>query len=414
MAKLKAPIELETAFETYTLTEIIGEGGVGRVYGGHDGACNEVAVKCLVNTSSDKRRRFKNEIGFLSKNTHKNIVIVSDYGIATVPTFTGPYYVMPRFNGSLRDVMADLKHHDVLAWYAGILDGVEAAHLKGVVHRDLKPENILVDQGKRLPVIADFGIARFQEEMLITAVETAPTQRLAKFQYAAPEQRARETATDERADIYALGLILNEMFTREVPYGTEYATIKAISPNHAYLDDAVARMIRQNPAERPSSVAEVKGLIEKYSGEFISRQKISRIDATVIPQGDIDDPLALAPPNLTGAEWRNGTLTLQLDRNVNPGWVQSLQHGMGGHTSVMGAGPESFSFSGNQARVAVPEHSAQNTIDYFKQWLPRATTSYRQVLQTQIDQKRREEAERLRREREVEERYQRVNSSLRI
>ena len=414
MAKLKSPIELETAFETYTLDEILGEGGVGRVYGGRDGAGNDVAVKCLTVATSDKRRRFKNEIAFLAKNSHQNIVTVSDYGISKTGPINGPYYVMKRYDGSMLDHIANIDPKASIELFIGILDGVEAAHLKGVVHRDLKPENILMERMSNRPVIADFGIARFQEEMLLTAVETQPTQRLANFQYAAPEQRARGLQVDERADIYAAGLILNELFTGQVPYGTAYTSISSVSSEHSYLDRVVEQLIRQSPSDRPRRISDVKALIAKHHGEHVSRQKISRIDATVIPQGEIDDPLALTAPTLVGAEWRNGTLTLRLDTTVNAGWEQALKHGMGGHTAVLGAGPESFHFSGNLARVAIPEHSAQNAIDYFKQWLPRATIAYKQSLQAKIDRDRHQEQERLRREREEEERYQRVNAGLRI
>src|SRR3981081_1724934 len=102
---------------------------------------------------------------------------------------------------------------EVLPLFVKILDGVEAAHLQGVIHRDLKPENILVDSKGAHPAIADFGIASFTEDLLVTSVETAPTQRLANFQYAAPEQRLGGRTVRDTADIYALGLILNEMFT---------------------------------------------------------------------------------------------------------------------------------------------------------------------------------------------------------
>ena len=68
---------------------------------------------------------------------------------------------------------------------------MEAAHLKKVVHRDLKPENFLYSSSQNRIVVADFGIARFQEEELYTAVETKAEDRLANFQYASPEQRKR-------------------------------------------------------------------------------------------------------------------------------------------------------------------------------------------------------------------------------
>src|SRR4051794_28152484 len=109
---------------------------------------------------------------------------------------------MPRFASSFRSVIGQkLSLDQALRLFGQILDGVEAAHLQNVTRRDLKPENILVNAEKSLVVIADFGIARFVAELLHTAVETAPTTRLANFQYAAPEQRIRDIAVTSAADI---------------------------------------------------------------------------------------------------------------------------------------------------------------------------------------------------------------------
>jgi len=75
---------------------------------------------------------------------------------------------MPRYDGSLRDLMHEGSPERVLPLFSQILDGVEAAHLQRVVHRDLKPENILYDRGNGRLAIADFGIAHFSEELVAT------------------------------------------------------------------------------------------------------------------------------------------------------------------------------------------------------------------------------------------------------
>jgi len=102
--------------------------------------------------------------------------------------------------------------------------------LNNVFHRDIKPANILQSHDEEI-VVADFGIAHFHEEHLRTLVDTHPNERLANFGYSAPEQRKRGSTVDQRADVYALGLILNEMFTRHVPQGSGYADIRGIAPN---------------------------------------------------------------------------------------------------------------------------------------------------------------------------------------
>lgn len=121
--------------------------------------------------------------------------------------------------------------------------------MRGIVHRDLKPENILV-QGDLLAV-ADFGTDSFTDDLILTRVETQPTQRLANFQYAAPEQRV-PGKVGVPADIYALGLMLNELFTGSVPHGTSYKTISSVAKDLGFLDPIVAEMIRQTPADRVS------------------------------------------------------------------------------------------------------------------------------------------------------------------
>src|SRR5689334_14447432 len=105
MSKLKAPVNLQSAFGVYTLDELLGEGGAGRVYGGVDDTGELIAIKVLTQTSSDKKRRFKNEIAFLTRNKHPNIVTVTDHGLASNGSIKGPFYVMRRYNGNLRGLM---------------------------------------------------------------------------------------------------------------------------------------------------------------------------------------------------------------------------------------------------------------------------------------------------------------------
>jgi len=414
MTLLKKPVELETAFNVYTLSEQLGEGGAGRVYGGVDTTGAEVAVKVLTNHSTDKRRRFKNEIGFLSRNRHANIVTVTDHGLSSTGAVRGPFYVMRRFAGNLRGVLERrLETDDAMALFVQIIDGVEAAHLQHVTHRDLKPENVLTNAAGDTVAVADFGVARFTEENLATLVETTVTTRLANFQYAAPEQRVPGRTVTAAADIYALGLMLNELFTGVVPHGTDYRSIATAAPDYAFLDPIVAAMIRQDPNERPASIAELKGLIQKHRAEAVSLQRISAIDAVVIPAGEVDDPLAHEPPKLVAAEFQDGTLRMQLDRPVNQNWVHAL-HNMGNFSAVMGVPPTAFQFNGADVTVNVSDHSVQSVIDYFKAWLPVATSVLRTRLRENAERAKQERIQQLQRERAAEERNLRINQSLRI
>lgn len=294
-----------------------------------------------------------------------------------------------------------------------MIDGVEAAHLQGVVHRDLKPENVLYSKRINVLAVADFGVAHFTEDLLATQVVTGPAQRLANFLYAAPEQRVPGTRVDARADIYALGLMLNEMFTGQVPHGTDYRQIGQVADQLGFLDGIVERMLRQSPTDRPASISEVKNLIRRFSADAVSLQRLSEIEKTVVKVGEIDDPLSVTPPKLIDADWNGGRLTLVLDRPVSQAWINALNE-PGNYTAILGKGPETFRFHGNQAFVAVRAEQVQPVVDYFKTWLPVATQKLRIRLEQEARRKEAEERERLRREREAEEERLRVRRQIRI
>jgi len=415
MTKLKTPFELETVFGTYHLDELIGEGGCGRVYGGRGLDDSPIAVKVLnPGAPMDKRRRFKNELAFLIANRHPNIVTALDHGIAQSGEAKGPFYVMPRHHSSLRPLMvAGIKPSKALVYFGQILDGIEAAHLKGVVHRDLKPENILYDQKSDAVAVGDFGAARFVEDLLVTTVVTGPAQRLANFQYAAPEQRTPGAAVGQTADIWALGMILNEMFTGTPPHGNAYKTISQVVPEFGFLDSIVSQAIRQSPEERQASVEQVKTQIMKVQFDAVTQQRLDKAKNEVVTAGTIDDELATTPPRLIRAEWNRGQLTLTLDKIVSRGWIQAF-YNMGSFRALVGADPGRFVFDGNVTRVDVPEHQAQTVVDNFKEWLPKATDVLRQRLEEAERERIRALREHLRREREAEEQNLRVSRTLRI
>lgn len=409
--KLKKPISFETTFGTYVVDELLGEGGAGRVYGGVDGEGAAIAVKVLAadRATTDKRRRFKKEIEFLARNRHANIVSVIDHGLAATGEI---FYVMSRYDGSLRHLMqVGIAPDSVLPLFSQILNGVEAAHLQGVIHRDLKPENIL-HRGSTALAIADFGTARFTEE-LVTTAQTAPGQRLANFQYAAPEQRTPGIPVWVAADIYALALILNEMFTGAVPHGTNPKLIASVAEKYAFLDEIVSKMLRQAPSDRPNSIADVKGLVQRYQAEAVSLQKLSQIDGTVIKSAQVDEPLAEVPPKLINADWDGTTLTLKLDKPVNREWINALFN-MGSYSSVYGKPPQIFTFDGDQASVPALEHEVQPLIDHFKSWLPLATFKLKETLERRASLHEAQRKDQLRQEREAEEKRLRVRRNLRI
>ncbi len=250
----------ETAFDQYKSVKRIGDGGSGQVFEVTNAKGEHLALKILDPSKAtvDKVKRFKNEIDFCYRTSHKNIIRVLDYGITYLKGAKAtPFYVMPLYPISLRGLIKKgMQKNHVLNLFSHLLGGIEEAHNQRVVHRDLKPENVLCSGEDNL-VIADFGIAHFEEEFLRTSVSSNGA-RLANFQYAAPEQRSPDKEVDQRCDIYALGLILNEMVTKDVPQGTSYKTINEADPSMGYLDAVVEKMIRHNPVDRFSTVREVR------------------------------------------------------------------------------------------------------------------------------------------------------------
>lgn len=413
---LKKPIIFDTTFTSYIASEIIKESGSGKIYEATDDSENKFAIKLLDpdKASKEKIKRFKNELQFCFKNQHKNIVTVIDHGIFKDGKKSSPFYVMSLYSGSLRQLLnAGITISEVLPYFAQILDGVEAAHLQKVVHRDLKPENVLYDSSNNRLLIADFGIAQFEEEDLFTAIETKDTTRLANFQYAAPEQRGRAKEVDHRADIYALGLILNEMFTNEVPQGTNYKTIGSVAPEFGYLDDLVSEMLRQSPSARPGSIEVIKQELISHKQEFVTRQRISELKQTVVHVTDLDDPLITDPPRLVNFDWERGTLTLFFQRPVNSKWVQALNN-MGSYSSVMGKRPEMFSISEDKAVIYAREHEIQPIIDHFKQWLPQANCVYENMLRREKAAVEDRQCRQLQAEIEEQERRQHILKSIKI
>jgi serine/threonine protein kinase len=415
MTKLGAVIIVETAFERYSLDEQIGEGGAGTVYGAKTSDGRNVAIKVLSKSDADKRKRFKNETAFLLKTDHPNIVKVVDFGLAATGRLKGPFYVMQRYEESLRGLMKGrLATNEVMPLFSQILDGVEAAHLREAKHRDLKPENVLVSHGGSKLAIADFGIASFIDAAQVTTVETKPTTRLANFQYAAPEQRVAGREVGYPADIYALGLILNEMFTTEVPHGTDYKTIGAVAKEFAYLDAIVSKMIQQDPKGRSQSIAIVKTQIQKYQAEAVSQQKISAINGAVVREGEIDNALAFDPPVVISGRHDGRQLILTLDRDTNLAWIEVLRSRLGSFSSSMSAPPDRWTFAKNEAFAPVPEGEVPHAIKCFKDWLPKATVVLKYELERDLKQKRKLELDRLRHERDEEERVARINRNIEI
>jgi serine/threonine protein kinase len=249
----KSKREFRTALNIYDDEAQIGEGGSGTVSRVRDDDGNLYALKLLKKESLDgsRQKRFQSELRFCMKAPHANIIEVLDHGL--FGDDERPFFVMPLYESTLRKAMRKgIDPAQIPQIVHQIVMAIEFAHARQIFHRDLKPENILCTADLRSVVLADFGIAHFSEEALLSAVKTDDQERLANFKYAAPEQRMLGSQVGAPADIWALGLILHELFTGQLALGRRPKLIADVAPESGRFDALVELMLSQTPEERPS------------------------------------------------------------------------------------------------------------------------------------------------------------------
>ncbi len=210
----------------YEIQDVIGVGGMAVVYKAYDNIDDRtVAVKVLKEeylANEEFRRRFKNESKAIAVLSHNNIVKVSDVSFGD----RLQYIVMEYIEGiTLKEYIEKrgiIDWNEALFFIIQILRALQHAHDKGVVHRDVKPQNIMLLENGTIKV-ADFGIARFSHSESRTVTEKA----IGSVHYISPEQ-AKGELTDEKADLYSVGIMLYEMLTGKLPFDADNAVSVAL------------------------------------------------------------------------------------------------------------------------------------------------------------------------------------------
>lgn len=205
-------------FDHYQLIKKIGQGGMGVVFLARDKTSNRtVALKILrqFDTSAEQLgRRFIREAEILKSVDHPNIIKVLDIG-----EFNNiNYYAMAYINGiSLDQVLSEKRFtmNECVVVLEKIARAIDHAHQSGFIHRDIKPSNIMIDT-KGNPYLMDFGLARnIDSDTKLTKFGTI----VGTPFYMSPEQvRGEQEETDERSDVYSLGVILYEILAGVVPF----------------------------------------------------------------------------------------------------------------------------------------------------------------------------------------------------
>jgi serine/threonine-protein kinase len=216
----------------YEVAHLLGEGGMGMVYKGHDLVRERpVAIKALhSNLLGDVglRKRFVREAKVMTEWSHPNVVAVYDFveaedTLAIIMEFVDG----PSLAEHLREWGGQMPFPEVRSLMKKIVVAMGEAHRAGVVHRDLKPDNILLQpKGKALePKIVDFGVAKVLQGTRYTVTGTL----LGTCRYMSPEQVSTPDDLDHRSDIYSLGVTLYQLVTGRCPFDkeTHFATMMA-------------------------------------------------------------------------------------------------------------------------------------------------------------------------------------------
>ncbi len=247
----------------YQLERLLGRGGMGEVWRAVQRSLGRtVAVKILPPHSAKDPEfvaRFEKESAALAALSHPHIIQIIDRGSAG-----GNYYfVMEYVEGqTLREAMGSgrLSLSEAPRIVLQILRAMEAAHQKDIIHRDLKPENILLD-GRGHVKVADFGLAGMrggEERHQLTATSVA----MGTINYMAPEQRRDARSVDQRADLFAVGVILYELLTGELPIGRFRLPSERLSGLDPRFDRIVERLLQSDPEHRPHDASEVIAELE--------------------------------------------------------------------------------------------------------------------------------------------------------
>ncbi len=263
--------------DRYRLDKEIGQGGMGVVYQARDMFLDRsIAVKVLMSASSEdeRRERLLQEARAVAGLNHPNIVTVHDAGEFQLSqdSSTMPFIVMELIDGKALHEHQISNWEEIISITQQICAALEHAHSNGIIHRDLKPENVLITPGGVVKIM-DFGLARSGVSRLTDQGDIAGT-----VYYLAPELASGEEY-DGRADLYALGVMLYELTTGELPFMAEdpvevialHLREPVMPPREKNLDvppflnDLIVNLLSKRPDDRPASASEVLEALAQWS-----------------------------------------------------------------------------------------------------------------------------------------------------
>jgi serine/threonine-protein kinase len=308
------PLLGQTVDGRYAVVKLVGEGGMGKVYEVRHLALDRAfAMKALrpdLAREGDLSERFIQEAKTTASVRHPNIVSITDFGRLADGV---PYFVMELLAGeTLAKVVKAggpvpaARAVRIIRQVAGALG---AAHAAGIVHRDLKPENVFLVGGFAGGVLSDdvrvvdFGAAKILGSSRLTKTGIV----FGTPHYMSPEQ-ASGTAVDHRADIYALGIIMYEMFTGRVPFEadtymgvlTQHMFVAPLPPSQVSsaardlgaLEEITLRALEKKPEDRYASMADLVAAID----EVVTFEVDGRVSVAPRVDGSAASKRSQAPP----------------------------------------------------------------------------------------------------------------------
>ncbi len=260
------PAELQEILPQYEVHMLVGRGGMGAVYKGLQLSLDRaVAIKLLPPAIEQQdlafAERFKNEARLMGRMNHPAIVSVYDFGRTSDGQL---YFVMEYVDGTdVQRMIAregKLPPEHALAITAHLCDALGYAHKQGIVHRDIKPSNVLIDMEGRVKV-ADFGLAKLADKSKDSGL-TQTGMAMGTPDYVAPEALMFGSDVDGRADIYAVGVMLYQMLTGDIPRGMFKMPSQKFQSIDPRFDAIIRRALEHDREERYQTSHELRQALD--------------------------------------------------------------------------------------------------------------------------------------------------------